>query len=473
VSQYDAVVVGSGPNGLAAALTLAEKGLKVLVLEGAEQPGGGMRTCELTLPGFHHDVCSAIHPMALASPFFQGLCLERYGLHWIHPELPVAHPLDGGQAAFLHRSVARTAEGLGQDASAYFRLMQTLVCKWPYIDREVLGPLAFPRRPFSLAWFGLHALWPARAFLRSWFSQTSTKALLAGIAAHATLPLEWMPSMSVALVMGAVGHAFGWPLAAGGSASIASAMIRRFEELGGRLECGQWVRQWSDIPPARLVMLDLSVPQFLRLAEQRLPWWYRIQLRRFRGSPGSFKIDYALSAPVPWKNPDVARSATVHLGGTLEELCVSERAVWQGRIPSRPYVLVAQPSLFDSSRAPAGKHTLWAYCHVPPGCEVDMTEAIENQIERFAPGFREVVLQRHVLSPSQLQAYNPNLEKGDISGGALLLQQLFTRPALQMNPYATPLRGVYLCSSSPPPGGGVHGMCGHHAALSAYRSHFS
>jgi phytoene dehydrogenase-like protein len=468
--EHDAIVVGSGPNGLAAAITLAKQGLKVLVLEGADSPGGGTRTQELTLPGFLHDVCSAVHPMALASPFFQGLELEQHGVEWIHPERPVAHPLDGGEAVFLHRSVTQTAEALGPDASAYFVLMQTLTQKWDYVDREVLGPLTFPRRPFSLAWFGLRALWPARAFLQTWFRNPHTRALLAGIAAHATLPLEWMPSMSVALVLGSAGHRFGWPIPRGGSQAISAAMVRILESLGGKVECNYWVRQWSDIPPSRLLLLDITPRQFLQLAGARLPWLYRQQLQRFQGSPGTFKIDYALSGPVPWRNPEVAQAGTVHLGGTLEELCRAEREVWQACVPTRPYVLLSQPSLFDSTRAPQGKHVLWAYCHVPRGCEVDMTEVIEAQIERFAPGFREVVLQRSVMGPARMEKYNPNYFGGDISGGALLLQQLFTRPTLRWNPYSTPLKGVYLCSSSTPPGGGVHGMCGYHAALSAYRA---
>lgn len=462
--------MGSGPNGLAAAITLAKQGLKVLVLEGADTPGGGTRTQQLTLPGFHHDVCSAIHPMALASPFFQSLELERHGVEWIQPERPVAHPLDGGEAVFLHRSITHTAEALGRDASAYFVLMQTLTQKWDFIDREVLGPLSLPRRPFSLAWFGMHALWPAKAFLRTWFRNPNTRAMLAGIAAHATLPLEWMPSMSVALVLGAAGHRFGWPLPRGGSQAIPQAMVQILEQLGGKLVCNHWVRQWSDIPSSRLLLLDITPAQFLKLAGNRLPWLYRQQLQRFQGGPGVFKIDYALSAPVPWRNPEVAKAGTVHLGGTLEEMCVAESKVWRAGIPSRPYVLVSQPSLFDPSRAPQGQHVLWAYCHVPRGCEIDMTEAIEAQIERFAPGFQEVVLQRTVKGPAAMQAYNPNYQAGDISGGALLLTQLFTRPTLRWNPYSTPLKGVYLCSSSTPPGGGVHGMCGYHAALSAFRA---
>lgn len=470
--EYDAVIVGSGPNGLAAAITLAKQGLKTLVLEGADTPGGGTRTSELTLPGFRHDVCSAIHPMALASPFFQGLELEREGVKWIHPGCPVAHPLDGGEAVLMHRSVTQTAEGLGVDASPYFRLMQTLTHKWEYIDREVLGPLSMPRRPFSLAWFGLHALWPAKAFLRSWFRNPRTRALLAGIAAHCILPLEWMPSMSVALVMTAVAHRYGWPLPEGGSQAITTAMVNVLQRLRGRVECNQWVRQWSDIPPARLVLLDITPAQFLQLAGSRLPWLYRRQLQAFQGGPAIFKIDYALDGPVPWRNAEVGRAGTVHLGGTLEEMCVAERRVWQGKVPSRPYVLVSQPSLFDPSRAPQGKHVLWAYCHVPRGCDADMTEAIEGQLERFAPGFKERVLQRHIMPPAAMQAYNPNYQAGDISGGALLLTQLWTRPTLRWSPYSTPLKGVYLCSSSTPPGGGVHGMCGYHAALAAYRARF-
>ncbi|MFN8606433.1 MAG: NAD(P)/FAD-dependent oxidoreductase [Vulcanimicrobiota bacterium] len=470
--EYDAVIVGAGPNGLAAAITLAKQGLKVVVLEGASSPGGGTRTAELTLPGFRHDVCSAVHPMALASPFFQGLHLERFGLEWIHPERPVAHPLDGGQAVFLQRSVAHTAESLGSDSSPYFRLMQKLVGKWDYIDREVLGPLSAPRRPFSLAWFGLRALWPAKAFLRTWFKEAPTQALLAGICAHATIPLEWMPSMSVGLVMAAVGHRYGWPLARGGSASITEALVKVLQAHGGRIECDTWIQRWEDIPPSRLILLDLHAHQFLKLAGHRLPWAYRRLLEAYRGGPSVFKLDYALSGPVPWRNPGVAAAATVHLGGTLEEISVAEKRIWQGHVASRPYVLVAQPSLFDPSRAPEGKHVLWAYCHVPRGCDQDVTDIVEAQIERFAPGFRELILARSAMSPAAMEAYNPSYVAGDISGGALLLQQLFTRPVARLNPYSTPLPGVYLCSSSTPPGGGVHGMCGYHAALSAFRSRF-
>jgi len=471
-TEYDAIIIGSGPNGLAAAITLAKQGLKVLVLEGADTPGGGTRTAELTLPGFRHDICSAVHPMALASPFMQGLQLENYGLEWVHPTYPVAHPLDGGRAAFLQRSVAATADSLGADTSAYFRVMQLLAEKWQFIDREVLGPLSFPRRPFSLAWFGLHALWPAKTYLDLRFREPEAKALLAGIAAHSTLPLTWMPSMSVALVMGVVGHVYGWPIARGGSGQITQAMLSVLSSLGGRVECGQWVRRWEDIPPSRLLMFDTSAAQFLELAGSRLPWWYRKQLQAFRGSPGVFKIDYALSDPVPWTHPEVARAGTVHLGGTLDELSVAEGQVWRNEIPTNPYVLVSQPTLFDSSRAPTGKHVLWAYCHVPRGSTHDMTAIIEAQLERFAPGFRDTILKRSVMTPADYQAYNPNFFGGDITGGALLLQQLFTRPAVRVNPYSTPLRGVYLCSSSTPPGGGVHGQCGHHAALSAYRAHY-
>lgn len=472
--EYDATVVGSGPNGLAAAITLAKQGLKVLVLEGAATPGGGMRTQELTLPGFRHDVCSAVHPMALASPFFQAQAseLERYGLHWIHPDTPLAHPLDGGDAVLLQRSLPATAEALGADQRAYFQLIGTLMHRWHYIDREILGPLSFPRRPFSLAWFGLRALWPAKNFLRTFFQEGRSRALLAGIAAHSVLPLEWMPSMSVGLVMGAVGHLYGWPIARGGAQAIADSMVSLLEAHGGKVVCGQWVERWADLPDSKLTFFDTSVEKFLSVAEGRLPWLYRQQLQSFRGAPGVFKIDYALSGPVPWTNPEVARAGTVHLGGTLEELCVSERLVWQNRVPTRPFVLVSQPSQFDSSRAPGGKSVLWAYCHVPRGCTQDMTDAIESQIERFAPGFRDLILARSTLSPAQMQAYNPNYPGGDVSGGAMLLKQLFTRPALRRNPYSTPLKGVYLCSASTPPGGGVHGMCGYHAALSAFREHF-
>lgn len=407
--------------------------------------------------------------MALASPFFQSLQLENYGLRWVHPRYPVAHPLDGGRLALMHRSVAATADSLGRDASAYFRLMQRLSEKWPYIDREVLGPLSFPRRPFSLAWFGLQALCPARPYLNLRFRGAEARALLGGIAAHATLPLDWMPSLSVALVMGVVGHLYGWPLAQGGSAEITRALVKALEALGGQVVCSHWVKSWNDLPSARLKMFDLTPAQFLALAGSRLPGWYRALMQRFQGAPGVFKIDYALSEPVPWTHPEASGAGTLHLAGDLNELARGEAQVWRNEIPESPYVLVSQPSLFDSTRAPQGKHVLWAYCHVPRGCSVDMTEAVERQLERFAPGFREVVLARKSMGPADFQAYNPNYVGGDITGGAMLLQQIFTRPMARLNPYSTPLPGVYLCSSSTPPGGGVHGQCGHHAALSAYR----
>ncbi|MBA2743284.1 MAG: NAD(P)/FAD-dependent oxidoreductase [Chthoniobacterales bacterium] len=469
--EFDAVVVGSGPNGLAAAITLARTGCSVLVLEANATIGGGARSAELTLPGFIHDVCSAIHPLGAGSPFFHSLPLERFGLDWIQPEIALAHPLDGGGAASLYRDIDETAAGL-QD-KAYGRLMRPLVREWENFTEEFLQPmLHLPRHPFLLAGFGAAAVCPARLLAKLLFKREESRALFAGMAAHSFLPLEALASAAFGLVLGMAGHAVGWPLPRGGSQAIANALAGYLRELGGKIEVNRRVNDLEVLPQARVVLLDVTPWQFLRIAGDRLSSTYRQRMTRFRHAPGVFKIDYALSAPIPWVADACRRAGTVHLGGTLDEIAAGEREVAQGGHPDRPFVLVAQQSLFDSSRAPSGQHTLWAYCHVPHGSRVDMSERIEQQVERFAPGFRDCILARSCRATADLEMGNANLVGGDINGGAANLRQLIARPILSPTPYRTPLKGVYLCSSSTPPGGGVHGMCGYHAARTALRDGF-
>jgi phytoene dehydrogenase-like protein len=465
--NYDAVVVGAGPNGLAAAITLARQGLKVLVLEANASAGGGCRTSELTLPGFQHDVCSAIHPLGKSSLFFETLPLADYGLTWIQPDLPLAHPLDNGQALALHQDIAKTCELLGRDGRAYSRAMAPLVKDWPKLLREFLGPLRPPRHPLAMVRFGLPALLPAAYLARLLFRQESTRGLFAGLAAHAMMPLEWITTGAYGLLLGVLTHAVGWPLPQGGSQQITDALAAYLLDLGGEIVTGFEVRSLDELPPAQAVMMDVTPRQLLQIAGDRLPAGYRRQLERFRYGPGVFKIDWALSEPIPWRAAECRRAGTVHIGPTLADISLSEREVWAGRHPERPYLIVAQQSLFDDSRAPDGCHTGWTYCHVPHGSTVDMTAAIEDQIERFAPGFRDCVLARHTMTTQDYQRYNANYIGGDINGGVQDWRQLFTRPVPRLNPYTTPLPDLYLCSSSTPPGGGVHGMCGYHAAQAA------
>lgn len=466
---YDAVVIGSGPNGLAAAITLAQAGAAVLVIEGKETPGGGTRTQPLTLPGFLHDVCSAVHPMGLASPFLRSLPLQQHGLAWLHPELPLAHPLDHGQAAILSRSLAETVEQLGADGNRYQRLFAPLIESAGDLLQDVLGPLKIPRHPFTLARFGLRALRSASALAQSHFTQPQTRALFAGNAAHAILPLEQPLSAAIGLMLMTMGHAVGWPFARGGSQAIADALVRYLQTLGGELVCGWPVVTLDELPKAEVILCDVAPRALAGLAGNSLPEGYRRALLRYRHGPGAFKIDWALSEPIPWTAAACRRAGTVHVGGTLEEVAAAERACWQGKASAQPFVLVSQPSLFDPSRAPQDKHVGWAYCHVPPGGAENMTEYLENQIERFAPGFRDCILARHTMAPADFENYNANYVGGDIIGGVTDWRQLFTRPVIRINPYQTPRKNLFLCSASTPPGAGVHGMCGYHAARAALK----
>jgi len=447
---------------------LARAGLAVVVREGAEEPGGGVRSGELTLPGFVHDVCSAIHPLVAASPFFRSVPLAEHGLELVEPPAPLAHPLDDGSAVVLERSPAATAAGLGEDEPAYERLLGALVRDWEAVEEAALAPLVrVPRHPVALGRFGLSALRTADGLARSAFEGERARALLAGCAAHSMLPLERRPSAAFGLVLLALGHRVGWPFPRGGAGEIARALVAELGRLGGVVETGAPVASLAELGSPRLILCDVGPPALARLAGERLPERYARRLERYRYGPGAFKVDYALDGPIPWTAPECARAGTVHLGGTLAEIAASERAPWRGEHAERPFVLLAQHTLFDPARAPEGKHTAWAYCHVPRGSPVDMAEPIEAQIERFAPGFRERVLARHVMGPAKLEAENPNLVGGDLNGGAADLRGLLARPVARPVPYRTPVRGLYLCSAATPPGGGVHGMCGYLAARAA------
>jgi phytoene dehydrogenase-like protein len=473
MAEYDAVVVGAGPNGLAAAITLAQAGCRVLVIEAKATVGGGTRTAALTLPGFRHDICSAIHPLAVASPFMRSLNLAGHGVEWIYPPAAIAHPFDDGPAVTFERSLADTAAQLGSDGGAYRTLLGPLVDSWEGIIEDLLGPLPLPpHHPLALARFGLPGLLPAAALARLSFRGRRARAIFAGLSAHAMLPLETPGTAAYGQTLGLLAHAVGWPMARGGSQAIADAMSAIFTGLGGEICLDFSVTSLADLPIARAYLFDVTPRQLVKIAGERLPAGYRSQLLRYRYGPGVFKLDYALSAPIPWKDPACARAATVHLGGSLEEIAASEQAPQRGEHAARPYVLLAQQSLFDPTRAPAGQHTAWVYCHVPSGSTVDMTAVIEAQIERFAPGFHGVVLARSTRSPAQIESYNPNYIGGDINGGVQDLLQLYTRPVARLSPYTTPARDIFICSSSTPPGGGVHGMCGFHAARAVLKSFF-
>lgn len=470
--KTDAIVVGSGPNGLAAAIRLAQAGWSVTVLESAPTPGGGVRSAELTLPGFVHDICSSVYPLTVASPFLSALPLENYGLEWIFPPAPLAHPFDDGTAVLLRNSLAETVAGLGSDGGAYQRLIGNRVDRLGDLLRDSLAPPGFPRHPFLMASFGLLAIRSASGLARSVFKTERGRGLFAGLAAHSMLPLENLSTSAVALMLGMAAHAVGWPIARGGAQQLSNALVSYLKSLGGQLITGCQVESLDQLPTARAVLLDITPRQFLQIAGDgaAVPRWgsYRRKLESYRYGVAAYKIDWALSRPVPWRAPECRLAGTVHLGATLGEISESELRPWEGATCDRPFVLFAQPSLFDSSRAPASKHIAWGYCHVPNGYAGDMTSAIERQVERFAPGFSGSILARSVMGPAALERHNPNLVGGDIAGGAMNLGQLFLRPNAGL--YRTPLPGIYLCSSSTAPGPGVHGMCGYWAAETALRS---
>jgi phytoene dehydrogenase-like protein len=469
-SAVDAVVVGSGPNGLSAAIALAQAQRSVVVLEASDTIGGGTRTAERTLPGFLHDTCSAVHPMGVLSPFWRTLPLHEHGLEWIEAPVSVAHPLPDGPAAILEQSLDATAEGLGPDADAWKRLLRPFLAHPDRLMEDLLGPLSlFPRQPLVMARFARLGLRSAAGLARRWFEGERARGLFAGCAAHSILPLDKAVTAAVGLVFAATGHIRNWPCAKGGSHAIAKALASHLESLGGEIRTGHRVTTRADLPECKAVLFDLSPKPVVDIAGDDLPAGYRRRLLRFRYGPAAFKVDWALDGPIPWKDEACARASTVHVGGTLDEIAESEDAMWNGRHAERPFLLVCQQSHFDPTRAPAGKHTGYAYCHVPGGSTVDMTERIEAQLERFAPGFRDLVLARHVTTPRDFEAANANYIGGAITGGVTDLGQLFTRPVARLNPYTTPNPKYYFCSASTPPGGGVHGMCGFYAAKAALK----
>lgn len=469
-AQYDAVVVGAGPNGLAAAITIAQAGHLVLLLEGTDTIGGSTQSAELTLPGFVHDVCSAVHPLGISSPFFRSLPLADYGLKWIQPEAPLAHPLDDGSAVMVERSVEATAANLGVDEKAYADLMRPLVSRWQGVLSFVMGPAATLAHPFTAARFGWYGMRTASRLARK-FSGERARAVFAGCAAHSMLPLDWLPSGAFGLLLGLTAHAAGWPIAAGGSQTIANALGLHLKSLGGEIATQTLVQSFGELPPARAYLFDVTPKQLLGIAGDRFSASFQDELATYKYGPGVCKVDWALSGAIPWTAKECLRAGTVHIGGRLEEIEASERAPWTGEHAQRPFVLLAQPTLFDPSRAPAGHHIAWAYCHVPNGSTSDMSEQIENQIERFAPGFRRLILKKRVAVAASLAHDNPNLIGGDIGGGAADLKQFFFRPTRHL--YATSDKRIFLCSASTPPGAGVHGLCGYRAARAALRSVFS
>ncbi len=470
-ATYDAVVVGAGPNGLSAAITLAQDGLSVLLIERAGVVGGSARSEELTLPGYIHDVGAAVVPLAVNSPFFQTLPLQSHGLEYVYPPVALAHPLENGAAATLMGSVASTALRLGGDREAYENLLNPIIEHWSGLSEDLLSPFQWPNHPFEFVKFGLKGLLPSTT-LADRFKTDEARALLAGMAGHSFQPLTSITTSAIALMLMAAGHAKGWPVAKEGTQSIANALGSYFESIGGQIELGREVSSLTDLPKSKVILFDLTPRQILRIAGNRLSETYRKRLENYRYGSGVFKVDWALSEPIPFLNADCRKAGTVHIGGTLEEIQRAEQMIIDGQLHYKPFVLLAQPSIFDPSRSPAGKHTAWAYCHVPNGSKVDMTERIEHQVERFAPGFRQIILGRHTMNTAQFEDWNPNCIGGDINGGNMNWKQFLTRPIVSLNPYQTSDPNLYICSSSTPPGGGVHGMCGYNAAQAALRGSF-
>ena len=469
--DYDSIIVGSGPNGLAAAITMQQAGLSVLLVEGHKTIGGGMRSAELTLPGFVHDICSAVHPLAVGSPFFKTLPLEQFGLKFIYPEIAAAHPFIDGQTAALYQSVKRTAQTLCEDSLAYQKLLNPFVLEWQKLSKELLAPFHFPKYPLKMARFGIQAL-PSATKQAKHFQTEKAKGLWAGMAAHSMQPLTNLTSSAVALTLLITGHTTGWPIPQGGSQAIADALADYFVSLGGTIKTNFYVQALHQLPSAHAVLFDVTPKQLLQIAGQSFSHFYKWQLKRYRYGMGVFKIDWALDEPIPFTSPECQKAGTIHLGNTLEEIIFSEQMTNEGKYSEKPFVLMAQQSLFDQTRVPEGKQTAWAYCHVPHGSEKDMTHIIEKQIERFAPGFKDLILKRHTFNSRQIESYNPNYIGGDINGGLMDIRQLFTRPALRKSPYKTSAKGIYICSSATPPGGGVHGMSGYYAAKKAMKDIF-
>ena len=465
----DAVVIGSGPNGLAAAIELARSGADVLVVEAADEIGGGTRSDELTLPGFTHDVCSAVHPMGILSPFYTQLPLKEHGLEWICPPASVAHPLDEGPAVMLYKSLAQTMAEIGDDGENYRRLVGPFIETAESLLADVMAPLGIPKHPVQMANFGLRAAFSANRLARLLFKGERARALLAGCAGHSVLPLTQPLTAALGVLFMVTGHAENWPVAKGGSSAIPKALASYFKSLGGRIETGRRITHLGELPNAKAILFDTSPEQLSQIAADALPEGYRRRLGRYRYGPGVFKVDWALDGPIPWKDPRCLEASTVHVGGTLEEIAASEGAMYRGQHHDKPYLILCQQSQFDDSRAPAGKQTGYAYCHVPHGSTLDRTEVIEAQIERFAPGFRDLVLDRHVMNTLDLEKHNPNYKGGAITGGVADAFQLFNSPVTRLDPYSTPNARLFICSAATPPGGGVHGQCGYFAARSALK----
>ena len=470
--KYDAVIVGSGPNGLSAAITLQLKGLKTAIYEKSHEPGGATRTAEITLPGFRHDLGSAIHPMAYASPAFTQWPLQQYNLEWIQPDIPFAHPYLDGSAYACYQDIEQTASQMGVDEDRYLKLMKSLLSDWPKIKKTVLKPLHWPDHPLTFIRFGLKAIQPASGFVNNYFKDEKTKLFFYGLAAHSTLPLTNLASASFGLVLNLLAHEVGWPFPKGGANSITRALVSYYQDLGGKLFLNSSIENLSDLPPAKTTILDLTPRQILKMKGTGLPYIYRKRLGKYRYGAGIFKMDWALRKPIPFQNSKCKKAGTIHLGFTLKEMEDSERLIHKGRHYDRPYVLMAQHTIFDSSRAPQGKHTAWAYCHVPFASRQDMSEVIENQIEKVAPGFKQEILSKTVHNTKAMEEYNPNLVGGDINGGRQDITQIFTRPVAKISPYRTGRKGLYICSASTPPGGAVHGMGGYNAAQQVIKDFF-